>query len=156
MSLDVYLRYPDARVPYTRGSGIYIRDGGETKEISVEEWNERNADRAVEVMPCEKEDEELFTDEAYSANITHNLTSMADAAGLYKACWHPYDIGIKRAGDLAPVLREGLVKLLKDPAKYKKFNPENGWGDYELLVRFVTDYAIACEEHPDAEIKICT
>ena len=28
-------------------------------------------------------------DELYSANITHNLTGMADAAGIYMHLWRP-------------------------------------------------------------------
>lgn len=33
--------------------------------------------------------------EGYSANITHNLGAMAEAAGIYLALWRPEEIGIK-------------------------------------------------------------
>jgi hypothetical protein len=28
-------------------------------------------------------------------------------------------------------LKEGLHRLKSNPNKYKEFNPDNGWGDYE-------------------------
>ena len=35
-----------------------------------------------------------------------------------------------------------------------KYNPENGWGDYEGLHHFVHNYWIACCEEPNAEIGV--
>jgi hypothetical protein len=94
------------------------------------------------------------SDELYEANITHNLNTMADQAGIYKALWRPEELGFTKAGELVPLLREGLDKLQVAPDFYRKFNPENGWGDYDGLVRFVTNYLAACERYPDATIRI--
>lgn len=90
----------------------------------------------------------------YSANITHNLTNMADAAGLYEALWRPEEKGYKIASDLIPVLETGLKKLKRTPAKFRKLSPENGWGSYDGLVGFVAAYLEACRENPDAEIEV--
>lgn len=89
----------------------------------------------------------------FSGNITHNLGNMADAAGIYEALWHPERIDIKTASQLIDPLKAGLDLLKSDPEKYKKLNPENGWGNYEGLVDFVERYLAACLEYPDAEIE---
>jgi hypothetical protein len=90
----------------------------------------------------------------YSANITHNLNKMAGAAGIYKHLWRPEEIGITHARQLIGPLTEGLAKLQADPEHYKKFDSPNGWGKYEHFVPFVAGYLAACEENPDAEIRI--
>lgn len=97
--------------------------------------------------------EDLRPTEVYSNNITHNLGRMAREAGLYEPLWRPEEIHINRAGDLVSVLEEGLTKLKADPDRFRKFNPENGWGDYEGLVRFVESYLEACKETPNATVR---
>lgn len=92
--------------------------------------------------------------EVYGANITHNLTGMADAAGIYKHLWRPEEIGITKAEQLIEPLREGLAKLEADPEKYEAFNSPNGWGMYKHFVPFVRNYLAACEANPDAEISV--
>lgn len=92
--------------------------------------------------------------EVYDANITHNLTGMADAAGIYKHLWRPEEIGITKAEQLIEPLREGLAKLEADPEKYEAFNSPNGWGMYKHFVPFVRNYLAACEANPDAEISV--
>jgi hypothetical protein len=89
----------------------------------------------------------------FDANITHNLTRMADAAGIYQHLWRPEEIGITKAHQLAQPLRDGLARLRSDPDRFKTFNPENGWGSYDGLVRFVVKYLAACEEYPDADVS---
>lgn len=91
--------------------------------------------------------------EVYSRNITHNLNSMADKAGIYYVLWRPNEISITKAEELIPLLEEGLKKLLADPEYFKQFNPENGWGSYEDLVDFVTEYLQACKNNPDATVS---
>lgn len=118
----------------------------------------------------------------YEANITHNLGKMADAAGLYEAMWRPELVvappevaaqirqlekerrwseaddlksgRTAKARDLIPLLQAGLARLRGDPQRYQAFNPENGWGNYDGLVRFTADYLAACEEHPDAVVRV--
>lgn len=147
MSLDVYLV---ADVPVAReSSGIFIRENGETREISREEWDERNPGHEPTIAP-----QIIDTREVYWANITHNLTTMADAAGIYKHLWRPDEIDVTHARQLVVPLRDGLKALTEDPERFKKLNPENGWGSYEGLVRFVTEYMSACADHPDARVRV--
>lgn len=99
----------------------------------------------------QREDKEKY----YSRNITHNLNTMAEEAGIYKALWRPEEIDISKASQLIEPLKIGLELLKSDPKRFKKFNPENGWGNYENLVDFVRDYLEACKEYPDAEVYAC-
>lgn len=92
--------------------------------------------------------------EEYWNNITHNLNTMAGEAGLYECLWRPDEHGYTTARQLIRPLIDGLDLLLKDPDKYKAFNPANGWGNYETLVSFVAHYLAACVEWPDAEIRV--
>lgn len=91
--------------------------------------------------------------EVYWANITHNLGTMAGEAGIYKHLWRPEEIGITKAHQLIEPLRAGLELLRSDRERFEKFNPENGWGSYDGLVRFVEKYLAACEENPDADVR---
>ena len=93
--------------------------------------------------------------EVYWRNITHNLNNMATGAGMYEALWRPEEINVTKAEQLVPLLEAGLETLRSDPERFKKFNPENGWGNYEGLVDFVESYLHACKENPDAEIRVC-
>jgi hypothetical protein len=90
----------------------------------------------------------------YDANITHNLGKMAKEAGIYMALWRPDEIGIAKAADLIEPLAEGLRKLVSDPDRFKAFNPENGWGSYDSLVKFVREYLDACIENPNAKVDV--
>lgn len=93
--------------------------------------------------------------QVYDRNITHNLGKMACEAGLYSYLWRPDKIGITKAEQLIEPLRAGLQRLLEGgPDKFKEFNPSNGWGDYDGLVAFVTEYLSACEQNPDAEVSV--
>ncbi len=92
--------------------------------------------------------------QVYWRNITHNLNTMAQKAGLYLLLWRPDELGMTRASELIPGLEEGLAKLTGCPTYYKVYNPENGWGDYDGFVDFVTEYLQACKDNPDAEIEI--
>lgn len=97
--------------------------------------------------------EEVRLTSVYSANITHNLGAMAGAAGLYWGLWHPEEIGIATAGQLIPLLRSGLKTLEADPDKFRAMNPDNGWGSYEGLLRFVRAYLQACVDYPGAAVR---
>lgn len=91
----------------------------------------------------------------FQGNVTHNLGDMALAAGIYLQCWRPEEISITKASQLIPGLTEGLNRLLEQPERFQKFNPENHWGTYDGLVRFVREYLQACEANPDAEVSVC-
>ena len=90
----------------------------------------------------------------YEANITHNLGAMAKEAGIYQQLWRPDEIGVTKAAELIEPLRAGLTLLEGDEARFRKFNPSNGWGDYYGLVEFVRQYLAACESNPDADVRV--
>lgn len=93
-------------------------------------------------------------EQVYWANVTHNLNKMADAAGIYKHLWRPEEIGITHARELVAPLTEGLVDLLRRPAHFQQFNPENGWGSYDRFIPWIVDYIKACAANPDAVISV--
>ena len=97
----------------------------------------------------------------YSGNITHNLGAMAGAVvlsngmTLYDVLWRPDEQqGLKFARDIVNLLDEGWNILSSDPEKYEQFNPENGWGSYDGLEKFVYNYRNACWDNPDAELRV--
>jgi hypothetical protein len=92
--------------------------------------------------------------EIYSDNITHNLNTMAGAAGLYEYLWRPDEFNLTKAAQLIEPLTLGLARLKSDPTNFKKYDSPNGWGTYEHFVPFVEKYLAACIEHPDADISV--
>lgn len=155
MSLDVYLTMenvqPNHQKPDLSGSGIFVRENGQTKEITREEWDKRFPDREPVVV---KVPDDTAGAEVYSSNITHNLNQMAEEAGIYQHLWRPDEIDIKKAKDLIEPLKDGLALLQSEPERFKAFNPSNGWGDYEGFVRFVGGYLTACCWFPEASVSV--
>lgn len=145
MSLDVYLYNSTPTVK--KGTGVFIRENGNTRELTIDEVKYRYPESDVQ-------EAEYETDEVYSANITHNLNTMAGEAGIYEHLWRPDEINITKAKELIEPLRQGLHNLKSEPERYKKFNPENGWGSYDGLVKFVENYLNACYEYPDADVEV--
>lgn len=94
----------------------------------------------------------IYERKVHDSNITHNLTEMADAAGIYKCLWRPEENYYFRAEDIIEPLREGLKKLKADPEYFKKFDSPNGWGTYEHFVPFVEEILNSCILFPDAKI----
>lgn len=149
MSLDIYLKVNE-EIEIKNSSGIFIRENGSTIEISREEWDKRYPDREPVVFNRE----DTTTNIVYHTNITHNLGTMASIAGIYEVLWKPEEIGIDKAEQLIPILKIGLEQLKRNPEEYKKYNPSNGWGNYEGFCIFIENYIIACETYPEATIEI--
>lgn len=103
---------------------------------------------------CFNQHKRTEIDNLYSDNITHNLNTTAEAAGIYKQLWRPDEIGITTARQLIERLTAGLALLESDPERFKAFDPANGWGDYDGLVQFVRDYLAACKEYPEATVEV--
>ena len=107
---------------------------------------------------------EPFIANLHELNITHNLGEMASACGLYEAMWRPFKIlGYTEeeeddvcilAVNIIQALKNGIRELESDPVKYKVFNPPNGWGDYDGLLKVATLYLDACQKYPKAEVKV--
>ena len=72
MSLDLYIK--SRRLVRHRGTGVFVRDNGQTRELkTLAEVREHFPDADLtDVHVTDYEDDELF-----HANLTHNLTEMA-------------------------------------------------------------------------------
>lgn len=146
MSLDVYLTIDESVKRH--GSGIYIRESGSTREVTMDEWSERFPGKEPIVSSYSYQSNTVF-----SRNITHNLGAMAREAGIYKHLWRPDEIGIDTAAELIEPLQMGLDRLKSNYLHYAEFNPSNGWGDYDGLVSFVSSYLTACKKYPQAKVS---
>ena len=93
-------------------------------------------------------------DEVYDANITHNLTEMANAAGIYDIVWRPEENGIKSAKQLIEPLEAAIADMKANRKKYEAYNAPNGWGTYKHFVPWLEKYLAACKEHPYAAVEV--
>lgn len=89
----------------------------------------------------------------FEANITHNLGEMATECGLYDVMWRPEEHGLTQCETAIPVLRKGVAELAGNRERYERFNPENGWGSYDILLRVATELLEACENIPCGTIR---
>lgn len=150
MSLDVYL-YLKQEETTKEHSGIFIRQNGQTVEISEKEWQERFPEKE----PARISIPDVETIEpVFQSNITHNLGKMAQAAGIYYHLWRPEEIGITNASELIEPLKEGLKKLKENPEEYEKYSADNGWGTYKQFLPWIAEYLQACIDYPEAEIEV--
>lgn len=156
MSLDVYLKIPGYQQPQASHSGIFVRENGQTVEVSEAEWMLRNSDflargvpEPARVTPSEEESDIVFT-----ANITHNLGKMAEEAGIYECLWRPEEVNITKADQLIEPLSRGLRIMKRDPERFESSNPPNGWGSYSGFVPWIERYLIACITYPEAEVSV--
>jgi hypothetical protein len=103
---------------------------------------------------CGHKHKRLDHETFFSTNITHNLNTMAEKAGIYKALWRPDEIGAKKAKDIILLLDVGLEELESKPDVYRQYDSPNGWGLYEHFVPFVREVLEACRKHPNAKIEV--
>lgn len=156
MSLDLYI---ESNTPVLhRGTGVYIRENGETRELATKQ-------EVLTHFPDVKEEdieEKTYEDHEYfHINLTHNLTEMADECmisghytsnrdnkgliSLYDLMRHPegnLNIKIPTMEYLEDIMK-CYKKLLKEPSFFKKYNPDNGWGTYEQLLNGTKKYIAA-------------
>ena len=155
MSLDLYLV---TKTPIKhRGTGVYVREDGQTKELeTVEEVKQHFPDADLSgIHEYEYEDNKY-----YHNNITHNLNHMAaevrvnEEISLYKLLWYPNNWGFDYPSiEYKTYLKECLEYLEVHPEELKEYNPENGWGNYEQLVEFTRSYYNAIERIPEDKLE---
>ena len=152
MSLDLYIK---SNIPVLhRGTGVYIRDNGETKELATKQ---EVLTHFPDINPNDIKENTYESDTYFHLNLTHNLTEMAIKCkiigqctpktqdifvNLYDLLWHPEDnlgISIPNMDYLEDVM-ECYRKLLEKKDFFKQFNPSNGWGTYEQLLRKTKEY----------------
>ena len=146
MSLDLYIISPEPVIKH--GTGVYIRENGQTLELkTLEEVRAHFPDSDLShIQEFDYED-----DEFWHGNITHNMTDMASKVpvkgtewSLYDLLWRPDEHGIDKAG--APGYREAVLKgylyLRGHKEELSPLNPDNGWGNYDLLFAFTEDFLL--------------
>ncbi len=146
MSLDLHIISPDPVIRH--GTGVYVRENGQTLELkTLEEVRAHFPDKDLSRVQ-----EFDYADESFwHGNITHNMGRMAREVpvertnlSLYDLLWHPEDHGFNSAG--APFYREyvlkGYIYLRAHRQELLSLNPENGWGNYDLLLAFTEDFLL--------------
>ena len=108
----------------------------------------------IPLCPCCEVPLTQYGDYVFESGMTHNLNEMANVCGVYKYVWLPDELGLLYAEELIEPLQNAVVELKANPAKYKKYNPENGFGDYYGFIRFLESYLKACQTYPDAQIEV--
>lgn len=141
MSLDVYINYKEKKQANYFLDHPYIYDN------------------------LTEGDKNAFHEEGYwSANITHNLGSMADQipvatsemeTTLYYICWRPEEIFETPTTDLVLAgLLQGIWYMVCHRKELLEFESPNGWGTYEGFMKFLLNYKQACEDNPGCEIEV--
>ena len=89
-------------------------------------------------------------------NYTSNVSRMwSDAIGIdYSLADLIRDN--PRPSDLLPYLERGVEAMKADPEKYRAWNPENGWGDYEGALAYLEWMAQGCRDYPGAVVDVWT
>jgi len=74
---------------------------------------------------------------------------------LYEIMWRPEEVGIYDGGTLLPHLQRALDYMLPREGELKEYNPDNGWGTYEGLLKAVRDMGQHCAMFPHASLRSC-
>lgn len=140
MSLDLYIT---SKTPVShKGTGVFVREDGTTVELTVKEIKEKWPDAKVEVLEYEDQ-------YAWCGNITHNMGEMAEHVvvghyTLYQLLWRPEETDLIPegcpTGKYIELLGMALEELKRNKEGLLQYNPSNGWGDYDLLLRFTSEY----------------
>lgn len=194
MSLDLYIK---SHQPVKhRGTGVFIRDNGQTRELkTIEEVKTHFPDSDTSDIDIrEWEDDELF-----HCNMTHNLTKMAshvpiegtdgivtlprdferdkldfkpEPLSAYNLLWHPetnpllnnetihnkdedgeeWEIEVTHID--AELIRQACVVHLyikSHREELSKYNPDNGWGSYDNLLKCSGDFVKVLLDIPTEE-----
>ena len=150
MSLDVYIKYkqPKKRTVKKGMDGVAC---GSTIAVYPED---------IEVEETE-----------WHSNITHNMAEMAmhipvsyQVDGetyendLYYLVWRPEEVGIGNVCNntitVAGALQTGITYMISHREELLKYNPNNGWGDYDSFLEWLLSYWRACLENPECKIEV--
>ncbi len=100
----------------------------------------------------------------WDGGTTHNMVKMANEIPVrcikdkpitaFCYIWDPHNLGIFLAKDMIEPLHIIISSMLLEYDSLIKFNPENGWGSYNVFLRFLVDYFLACKENPESYIEV--
>jgi len=104
---------------------------------------------------CENCGHVIETEEVvHEQNITHNLSTMASALGIYNHLWEPEEIGIKTSDELIEPLRDAILFFEREPTYFRQFDSENGWGTCDQFYPWLKELLAACIEYPNCRITV--
>lgn len=89
--------------------------------------------------------------EAWSRNITHNVTEMWRKAGVYEAL---YESDGHQCKEYTRSLEYGLTAMLESFADYKLLDAANGWGRAEHALAFLWDAYRTFRDNPEGVIHV--
>jgi hypothetical protein len=85
------------------------------------------------------------------ANYTWNVSPMfVEVVGSTPNGWDG-----KPASEVSELCGRILAAFATDPAKFRKLNPDNGWGSFEGAREFITKIKDACDAAPKAVFRCC-
>ena len=98
--------------------------------------------------------------------VTHNLNSIVSEVGLivgkfyYEMIWRPDELfdcenGKVKVKDVLTHLPSLIGDLVSYQDRLEKHLPENGYGSFEWLYKFLCDYLKECCLHQNAYIYCC-
>lgn len=88
--------------------------------------------------------------EYFSTNYTSNMGPAWREAG---AQIHEWDG--KKASECSSQLAGAIAVIKKDIPRFKKFEPNNGWGHVDtMLNQFLVPFLAAMHEYPDAIVRV--
>ena len=90
--------------------------------------------------------------EIYDGNVTYNL------ADMYYKCIDK-EKGFKKLDGMnckeaLPIINNAIQDMLNNAEEYRKLNPPNGWGSYEVLLSTLQEMRTCCENNLDGVINI--
>lgn len=65
-----------------------------------------------------------------------------------------FEFNGKDAGDCVNALAFGIGNMAREPEEYKKLNPANGWGDYDVALAFLRLMEHTCRQHPLCRVRV--
>ena len=144
MSLDLYIT---SKTPIRkRGTGVYVRENGQTVELkTVEEVRSHFPDAGLSHISVHEYEDGDF----WHGNITHNMNKMASEVPiegteltLYDLLWRPDEHNFATAGSLGyrEKVLKGYLYLRAHKEELLPLNPDNGWGNYDQLLAFTLDF----------------
>lgn len=144
MSLDLHIK--SKTLIRKRGTGVYVRENGQTFELkTMEEVRSHFPDADLShISVYEYEDNDFW-----HGNITHNMNEMASVVPidgteltLYNLLWRPDEHDFETAGstNYREYVLKGYLYLRAQKEELLPLNPDNGWGNYDQLLAFTLDF----------------
>ena len=92
----------------------------------------------------------------YPARVTETRTPTYNLGPMFEdALGFPLrNLNGLKGLECVPLLRVAIAAMQDDPARFKKLNPENGWGSYEGALKFFQGFLEECIEHPKAIVSV--